>query len=62
LCFPILSKIFSRLLPNINYNISYEYVVIPTCVQCMVLQVSNTEPSLHVAVENCECMYVCVSP
>jgi len=48
LCLPILSQIYSRLLPKINYNISYEYLLTRTCVRCLFLHVTDTEPSVHV--------------
>jgi hypothetical protein len=47
LCFPILSQIYYRLFPKISYNISYEYVVTRKCMRCLVLHVTDTEPSVH---------------
>jgi hypothetical protein len=48
LFFPILSQIFSRFFMKINYNISYEYFVTPTCARCMVVHVTDTVPWVHV--------------
>jgi len=48
LFFSLLSQIFSRLFPKINYNIPYEYVVMRASVRYLVEHVANTEPSVHV--------------
>ena len=48
LCFQILSQIFSSLVPKINYNIPYEYVVMRARVPYLVVHVADTEPSVHV--------------
>ena len=48
LCFQILSQIFSRFSPKINYNIPYEYVVMRARVRYLVAYVADTEPSVHV--------------
>jgi hypothetical protein len=39
---------FSRRFPKIIYNVCNEYVVTPTVVRCMVLHVTDSEPSVHV--------------